>query len=163
TYNSYNCEIVGLFNGPVQSPPSLALVRPASTPVAFTNLNDQLRFTVNATDDGIPGPLSVRWTTVSGPTNALFENPYSLDTVANFPLAGLYVVRCSADDTVLTNSVDVTVSAGPIPTDGADSSRVLWLKLDESSGTTASDSSGAGNNGTVSGGATWQPTGGVRN
>jgi hypothetical protein len=83
--------------------------------------------------------------------------------VAKFPLAGLYVVRCSADDTLLTNSLDITVNAGPIPTDGTDSSRVLWLKLDENSGNTAFDSSGNLNNGTVSGSATWQPTGGVRN
>jgi hypothetical protein len=163
TYNAYNCEIVGLFNNSVQIPPSLTLLQPASNVVAFTNLNDRLRVAVNATDDGLPGPLSVNWTTVAGPTSAVFENPGLADTVARFPLAGLYVVRCSADDTVLTNSLDVTVSAGPIPTDGADSSRVLWLRLDESSGTTASDSSGAGNNGTVSGGATWQPTGGIRN
>lgn len=161
TFNSYNCEVVGLFNNPIQAGPVLNLVRPAST-AAFTNLSDQLRLTVTATDDGIPGPLSVNWTTVSGPTNAVFENPASPDTVATFPLAGLYVVRCSADDTILTNSLDITISAGPITTDGLDSSRVLWLKLDESSGTTAADSSGSGNNGTVSGGATWQPAGGVR-
>jgi hypothetical protein len=35
-----------------------------------------------------------------------------------------------------------------------------WWKLDETNGTVAADSSGSGHNGTVSGGAAWQPTGG---
>jgi hypothetical protein len=38
---------------------------------------------------------------------------------------------------------------------------VFWLKLDESAGTGAADSAGA-NNGTLSGGSTWRPTGGLR-
>ena len=37
---------------------------------------------------------------------------------------------------------------------------VGYWKFDESSGTTAADSSGQGNNGTLSGGPVWQPTGG---
>jgi hypothetical protein len=71
-------------------------------------------------------------------------------------------VRCLADDTGTTNSVSVTVNAGPLPADGADATRVLWLKLDENSGTTASDSSGNANNGALSGGTTWQPSAGVK-
>jgi hypothetical protein len=50
TFNSYNCEIVGLFNNPVPKPPKVSLVTPASSPVDFTNLNNQLRLVANATD-----------------------------------------------------------------------------------------------------------------
>jgi hypothetical protein len=162
TFNSYNCEVVGLFNNPVPTPPAITLLSPVGNQANFTNLNNELRLTVSATDDGLPGRLTLRWSTVSGPTNAVFADPSSADTVARFPSAGGYVVRCSADDTLSTNFVEVTVNAGPTSADGADPSRVLWLKLDESSGTTATDSSANGNNGALSGGATWQPLGGAK-
>ena len=162
TFNSYNCEVVGLFNNSLPTPPAITLLRPVGAQANFTNLNNQLRVTVSASDDGIPGPLSLNWITLNGPTNAIFENPAAADTVVRFPLFGTYTIRCLADDTASTNSVDVTVNAGPVAADGADASRVLWLKLDESSGTTATDSSGAGNNGGLSGGATWQPAGGIK-
>jgi hypothetical protein len=162
TFNSYNCEVVGLFNNPLPTPPNITLLKPSGAQANFTNLNNQLRLTVTATDDGLPGPLTLNWVTVSGPTNAIFENASIADTVARFPLPGTYTVRCLADDTGSTNSVDVTINAGPVAPDGPDPSRVLWLKLDESTGTTANDSSGSGNNGAVSGGATWQPSGGIK-
>jgi hypothetical protein len=41
-----------------------------------------------------------------------------------------------------------------------DPNLVGWWKFDETSGTTAADSSGQGYNGTLYGGPTWQPTGG---
>jgi hypothetical protein len=142
TYNSYSCEIVGLFNNSVPTPPKVGLLSPASNPVNFTNLNNQLYLAGSATDDGQPGPLSVQWTTVSGPTNAVFSSPSNLDTMARFPLAGAYVVRLTATDTLSTDSTNLTINAGPAVSDGTDATRVLWLKLDESAGTTASDSSG---------------------
>src|SRR4029077_11921900 len=52
--------------------------------------------------------------------------------------------------------------AGAPSGDGADATRILWLKLDESSGSAASDSSGAGNIGTLAGGCAWLPSGGMR-
>ena len=161
TFNSYNCEIVGLFNNPVPKPPKVSLITPAS-PVNFTNLSNQLHLLASATDDGLPAPLTFLWTTVSGPTNAIFSNPTNTDTTATFPLAGTYVVRILASDSLSFDSADVVVNAGPTATDGPDPTRVLWLKLDETSGLTASDSSGSANNGTLSGGATWHAAGGVR-
>jgi hypothetical protein len=162
TYSSYNCEIVGLFNNPVPTPPKVSVITPASSPVNFTNLNNQLRLIANATDDGYPAPLSFLWSTVSGPTNATFSDPTNSDTTAKFPVAGTYLVRITASDSLAADSADVMVNAGPTTTDGPDPTRPLWLKLDEASGLTASDSSSSGNNGTLSGGATWQPAGGMR-
>jgi hypothetical protein len=162
TYNSYACEIVGLFNNPVPTPPKVSLITPASGPVNFTNLNNQLHLLANAIDDGYPAPLTFAWSTVSGPTNATFSDPTNVDTIAAFPIAGTYVIRILASDSLSSDSADVLVNAGPTTTDGPDATRVLWLKLDEASGLTASDSSGSGNNGTLSGGATWQPAGGMR-
>jgi hypothetical protein len=71
-------------------------------------------------------------------------------------------LRVTADDTVSLRSDDVTISVGESSVDAPDISRVLWLKLDSSSGATAIDSSGNGNNGTLSGGTTWPSTGGIR-
>ncbi|HSU52438.1 MAG TPA: LamG-like jellyroll fold domain-containing protein, partial [Candidatus Dormibacteraeota bacterium] len=163
TFNSYDCEIVGLFNNPIQTAPQTTLISPAAKSVNFTNLSNQLLLTATATDDGLPAPLTYSWTTASGPTNIVFSDPFSTNTTAFFPAPGSYIVRFSASDSVSADSVDVTVNAGPPAADAADPSRVLWLKLDESSGTVASDSSGTANNGTLSGGATWQPTNGLRN
>ena len=42
-------------------------------------------------------------------------------------------------------------------TNAADPNLVGWWRLDESSGTTAHDSSGNGNDGTLRGGTQWQP------
>jgi hypothetical protein len=162
TYTSYNCEIVGLFNNPVPTPPKVGLVSPASSPVNFTNLNNQLHLVATATDDGLPAALTYLWSTVSGPMNAIFSDPTNTDTTATFPLAGTYIIRITASDSLSSDSADVMVNAGPTTTDGPDPTRVLWFKLDEASGLTASDSSGTGNNGTLSGGATWQPAGGIR-
>jgi hypothetical protein len=99
---------------------------------------------------------------VSGPTDAIFSNPTNTDTIGAFPLAGTFVIRIVASDSLSFDSADVLVNAGPTTTDGPDPTRVLWLKLDETSGLTASDSSGSGNSGTLSGGATWQPAAGMR-
>ena len=55
-----------------------------------------------------------------------------------------------------TATLTITINASsPGP-----SGLVGWWKLDESSGTTASDSSGNGNNGTLNGSPVWQPSGG---
>ena len=162
TFNSYNCEVVGLFNNPVPTPPNVSLVTPASSSVNFTNLNNQLHLVANATDDGLPAPLTFLWSTVSGPTNAIFSDPTNTDTTATFPVAGSYVIRITASDSISDDSADLIVNAGPQATDGTDPSRVMWLKFDEANGLTVTDSSGSGNNGTLSGGATWQPAGGVR-
>jgi hypothetical protein len=162
TFNSYNCEIVGLFNNPVPKPPKVSFITPRSSPVNFTNLNNQLRLVANATVDGIPAQLTFLWSTVSGPTNVIFAETTNSDTTATFPLAGIYIIRILASDSVSFDSAEVVVNAGPTATDGPDATRVLWLKLDEAFGFTASDSSGSGNNGTLSGGASWQPARGMR-
>jgi len=44
----------------------------------------------------------------------------------------------------------------------ADPTLAGWWTLDESSGTTAGDSSGYGNHGTLFGGPIWQPAGGQK-
>jgi hypothetical protein len=70
---------------------------------------------------------------------------------------GTTIATISAMNFWGSNSVALTISINggdPIWT-----GLMGWWKLDESSGTTAADSSGYGNDGTLSGG-TWQPSGG---
>jgi hypothetical protein len=45
---------------------------------------------------------------------------------------------------------------------GPEASLAFWLKLDETTGATATDASGSGNNASLSGGTTWLPAGGMR-
>ncbi len=55
----------------------------------------------------------------------------------------------------LVSFVFVLCSAWPSPAEAADPDLVGWWRFDEGSGTTASDSSGYGNDGTLGGNATW--------
>lgn len=64
-----------------------------------------------ATDDGLPSPsqLAVSWSKVSGPGGVTFSNPSVLFTTANFSVAGIYVIRLTANDGSLFSSDDLTV------------------------------------------------------
>jgi len=63
-------------------------------------------------DDGLPsgGNLVKLWLKVSGPAGAIvFSNASSVTTTASFPAAGTYVLRLTANDSLLSSSDDVTV------------------------------------------------------
>ncbi|MEP6662479.1 MAG: LamG-like jellyroll fold domain-containing protein, partial [Verrucomicrobiota bacterium] len=164
TYTSYTCEVVGLFPDPipVPQPIELSIISPGISPVAMTNLNNQLKLKATLVDDGLPQPAGVLWTTVSGPGSVVFSDPTNLATAASFSTNGTYVLRVTADDTISSKFAEVTIVAGTLSAvNGTDATQALWLKLDESSGTVASDNSGNGNDGIVSGGSTFRPAGGV--
>ncbi|MDQ6631560.1 MAG: BNR-4 repeat-containing protein [Verrucomicrobiota bacterium] len=165
TFTSYTCEVVGLFPNPIPPVPpalSLKITSPSLSPIALTNLNNELKLR-SVASNGLPQVTTLSWTTISGPTNAVFSNPNSFNTTARFSTNGIYVLRATAGDTFSVSAAELTVSAGTPSPDGLDPLRSLWLKLDETSGMIASDSSGSGNQGALSGGATWRPSGGVRN
>lgn len=73
------------------------------------------------TDDGLPLPpsLTTLWSKVSGPGIVTFENAALVDTAASFSVAGTYVLRLTANDSVLSSQddVQVTVNAPPGPQD----------------------------------------------
>ncbi len=76
-----------------------------------------LRGTV--TDDGLPtgGAVTVTWVKVSGPGSVTFGNFRAATTTATFSLAGTYVLRLTASDSVLSSSAEVSVAVGmPAPT-----------------------------------------------
>ena len=77
--------------------------------------------TGTASDDGLPNPpaaLTIAWSKVSGPGTVTFANANSLNTTANFSASGSYVLRLTADDSLLTANDDViiTVNNGVPPT-----------------------------------------------
>jgi len=64
------------------------------------------------TDDGLPSPpaaVTSVWSKVSGGGSVTFANANSPTTTANFSLAGIYLLRLTANDGALSSSDDITV------------------------------------------------------
>ena len=136
-------------------PPDVAITSPADG-VTLPGVGTSLRVAAALTDIGTQGAPVVAWTKVSGPGTVTFANAALADTSAGFSATGTYVLQCAATTAAGTGAMRITVNVIATP----DAARVLWLKLNESAGTVAADSSGSGSNGTLNGGATWQPAGG---
>jgi len=68
-------------------------------------------------DDGLPrgGVLALAWSVVSGPGEVAFVDPGSATTTARFGLAGVYLLRFTADDGEYRASDEVTVTVEPAP------------------------------------------------
>jgi hypothetical protein len=67
-----------------------------------------------AVDDGLPGPMSITWTKVSGPGTVTFDDDQAAVTFASFSEPGMYVLSLSANDHGLpevSNEVTITVTA----------------------------------------------------
>jgi RHS repeat-associated protein len=140
-------EIDGIFStgSAGKCPSDLNLIEnqePTVTVVAppiITWPSNQLVLNGTVTDDGLPtsGGLNMVWSQIEGPgtvsftpqttTNALtgvaITNPVS--TVATFSAPGLYVLRLTADDTLLTNEIDVTVTVNQAPIVNAGSDQII--------------------------------------
>jgi len=68
-----------------------------------------------ASDDGLPNPpatVSLTWSKVSGPGTVTFGSPNAASTSASFSAAGVYVLRLTGSDSLLSTSDDVQVTAG---------------------------------------------------
>ena len=67
-------------------------------------------------DDGLPippGTVSTQWSVVSGPGTVTFADAGAVDTSASFSESGVYVLRLSADDSLLAASDDVQITVSP--------------------------------------------------
>ena len=158
--------IIETTNGPaitITSP----TVNPASIPAGAA-------LQINATVTAIPalaGSLSVQWSKVGGPGSVTFGSGAAQNTTATFSAPGDYVVRLTANDSVLQSTKDLTVRvlavpAGTAPVTGPADSMILRMAFDETTGTTATDLSGSNNTGTLTtlggtGNPTWLPSGGT--
>jgi hypothetical protein len=75
------------------------------------------------TDDGLPNPpgtVTTTWTKVSGPGTVTFGNANAKVTTATFSTAGTYVLRLTANDSVLqaSDDVQITVTGAATPCSG---------------------------------------------
>jgi hypothetical protein len=71
-----------------------------------------------ASDDGLPNPpatLSLTWSKVSGPGTVAFGNPSAAGTTAAFSAAGVYVLRLTASDSLLTASDELQITVAGVP------------------------------------------------
>ncbi len=97
------------------------LVNAAPTVSVSTNQAVNFPSSVNlsgsVTDDGIPqgAPITITWSQVSGPGTVSFSNVHSTSTAATASAGGIYVLRLTADDTLATNSADMTVKFNRAP------------------------------------------------
>ena len=66
----------------------------------------------SVSDDGLPtgSTVTVLWSKISGPGNVTFGNPNIALTTASFSAAGIYTLRLTADDTVLSASDEVIIT-----------------------------------------------------
>ncbi|MCE5339973.1 MAG: PKD domain-containing protein [Planctomycetaceae bacterium] len=111
------------------------------------------------TDDGLPNPpatVTYLWTVNSGPASVTFTpNATTLNPTATFTTAGDYVLKLTASDSVVSNEDTVKVRVFAAGQTGL----IAHYMLNETSGSTATDSIG-GHNGTLVNSPTWLPTGG---
>lgn len=64
-------------------------------------------------DDGVPGPLTIAWSALSGPGTVTFADAASPATTATFSAAGSYVLQLTASDGELATSDSVTITVIP--------------------------------------------------
>jgi len=148
--------------------PAITITSPTVNPAGI-HVGSALAISATATP--IPaqaGSLSVQWSKLSGPGMVTFGTPAQAATTATFSAVGDYVLRLTAYDGLLVSTKDLTVRvwsvpAGTTPVSGPalDSSLILRLPFDETTGPAATDASGVSpaNNGTLATiGATGNPT-----
>ncbi len=95
---------------------TVQLVRPNVPPTVSAGPDQAITLPANtvalagaASDDGIPGGLSVAWSTLSGPGSVTFGDAAAASTSATFDQGGTYVLRLTATDGELTASDDTTI------------------------------------------------------
>ena len=101
----------------------LAAVTPNQSPaisVSADNVNltlpaNTVNLTGTITDDGQPAGSTVtaQWSQVSGPAPATFSSPNTASTKATFSIAGSYVLKLTASDSQLSNSVSIPITVNP--------------------------------------------------
>ncbi len=128
-------------------------------PTANAGVDQEITWPTNSvtlagtiSDDGIPAASTCTWSKTSGPGTVTFGNVNAASTTATFSTTGTYMVRLTVTDTLASTYDEATITVDP-NTGGP--TKTAWLKLDEGSGSTASDSSGNGHSGTLTNGPSW--------
>ena len=135
--------------------PAVQVTAPVEGATVTAN-GQSVRVTASVTGSGSP---VVAWSQVSGPGVVTFANAALADTTAVFSAPGAYVLRCSATNATGSGGDDIFLNIAAAA--AADPTLVLRLRLDESAGTTAADSSAGGHLATATGSVAWLPGGGI--
>ena len=67
-----------------------------------------------ANDDGLPGPMAMQWSMLSGPGSATFTAPTQLVTDVSFSAVGSYTLKLSGFDGEFTSTDTVVVDVRPV-------------------------------------------------
>ena len=93
--------------------PGVAITSPAALNVNIP-ANTGLILEATTTDDGLPNPLVLIWSKVSGPGAVSFGNAMIANTTATFSLPGTYVLRLNANDGQFSTNAQTTVNVGVV-------------------------------------------------
>jgi beta-galactosidase len=132
------------------APPLAAIISPSSPIVFLNTTNGTLLLSATASDPQLnpPGFLITSWRQLNGPGAATFADTNALSTTVRFSAEGVYSLAFTASNGATTTiNLAVVVNPSSEVTNGL----LAWWKMDETGGTTASDSSGNGRNATVNG------------
>jgi beta-galactosidase len=147
-------------NGLVSNrPPSIVLNTPVGGSATLNDTSSALVLNATVTDVGFPvaPPVTVAWTQIGGPAGVVFGLSNAPVTTATFPQSGAYILQLAATAGQLQTIQNVYVTVNPATVYA--SGLIAYWKFDETSGTTAFDSSGNGLNATASSAALWTPNG----
>ncbi|HEU4419868.1 MAG TPA: hypothetical protein VFT55_13130, partial [Planctomycetota bacterium] len=107
--SSTDTVVVTVQEGPVNQPPVVD-----AGPDVTTVITSAAHLAGSATDDGLPGPLTIQWSKLAGPGTATFTAPNQAVTDVTFSLPGSYTCRLSAFDGELTSADTVVVTVQPV-------------------------------------------------
>jgi hypothetical protein len=158
--NALSSGIEMIPNGLVSNrPPVIVVNSPVGAAATLNNTNSALVLNTTVTDDGFPEPsnLTMWWTQIAGPAGVIFSSSNAPVTTATFPQSGAYILQLTASDGQLQTIQNVNITVDPATVYAA--GLTAYWKFDETSGTTASDSSGNGLNATASSASLWTPNG----
>lgn len=105
---------VTVFAAPQNQPPTVSAGPNQFVTIPSLTQAAQIFLNASVKDDGLPvGKLvTVTWSQVSGPP-ATILSPTSAQSFVTFNVAGLYVLRVTASDTLLSSSSDVQIVVNP--------------------------------------------------
>lgn len=99
---------------PIIDEPLVTFLQPLANPVVLPNPESTLRIAATAAGGG---SITYAWSTVSveegGNGTVTFGNPSAADTTVNISDAGRYILRCTATNSAVSRSADLTIDVGP--------------------------------------------------
>jgi hypothetical protein len=101
---------VTILENEVNQNPAITINRPLGGTASISSITQGIQLAATTSDDGQPGPLSFLWEKVSGPGEVIFGNASSEDTFATFSSAGVYQLRLTASDGLLSDSKTLLIN-----------------------------------------------------